>query len=195
VFPFVPGREANDDDDWRITAQALKRIHELDGIDLPRGSMHEPAIWWLQDRLDHPWVKDRRSQIAENIARLEGAITRASTKAVPYVLCHRDFGGANLLLDDGKVAAILDWEQAVVGPREHDLWIAAEGRQGEEFLVEYGARDLDLDHLEYALLARALGDMAARIRTQADRPGVDTWGFQRIARLERDLKMFRSFCA
>src|SRR5215218_7544332 len=43
-----------------------------------------------------------------------------------HVVCHRDFGGDNLLVAYGHVVAILDWEQAVWVPREHDLWIAAE---------------------------------------------------------------------
>ena len=53
VFDFVEGGTAQDDD-WRLTAQALKRVHELDGVDLPRGSMDEPDIWRLRERLHHP---------------------------------------------------------------------------------------------------------------------------------------------
>ena len=45
-----------------------------------------------------------------------------------------------------------------------------------------------------ALLARALRDLSARVATGTDRPGVDTWGFRRIASLERDLDLFRPFC-
>jgi spectinomycin phosphotransferase len=193
VFPFVQGRTA-DDDDWRLTAQALKRVHQLDGIDLPRTTMDEPAIRQLGARLDHPWIVDRADEVAGSILRLERTIERASAKVVPYVVCHRDFGGFNLLIEDGQVVAILDWGQAVLGPREHDVWMAAEGKHGESFLAEYGTRDLDIDHLEYALLARALRDMAARVLTETDRPGVDTWGYQRIARLDRDLALFRPFC-
>ena len=92
------------------------------------------------------------------------------------------------------VAAILDWEDAVIGPREHDVWIAAEGPHLEPFLAEYGAHDLDLDHLEYALLARGLRDMSARVLGEVDQPGVVTWGFDRIARVDSDLKVFREYC-
>jgi len=194
VFPFVQGRRARDDD-WLLTVRALKRVHELDGIDLPRGSMDEPEIWQLQDRLDHPWILDRRHEVADNIQRLRRTIERARAKMVRHVVCHRDLGGSNLLVDNEQVAAILDWDQAVLGPREHDLWMAAEGDRGELILAEYGARDLDLDHIEYALLARALRDMAARVLSFTDRPGVHAWGFRRIAKLDRDLAMFRPFCA
>jgi Phosphotransferase enzyme family len=110
-------------------------------------------------------------------------------------VCHRDFAGDNLLLAHGHLVAILDWEQTVAAPREHDLWTAAELPDGESFLTEYGARDLDLDHIEYALLSRALRDMAARVLTDTDEPGVDRWGFRRLVRLTRDLTLFRPFCA
>lgn len=194
VFRYVQGRPATQDD-WQLTARALKRVHETDGIDLPRTPIDEPHVWPLRDRLGHPWIKDRSREVAENIDRLERLIERAQAKPVPHVVCHADFLGQNLLVNDGQVVAILDWEQAVLGPREHDVWIAAECDHGQEFLAEYGARDLDIDHLEYALLARALRDMAARVLTNTDRAGVQTWGFRRIARLDRDLAMFRPFCA
>ncbi|MGW5364905.1 phosphotransferase [Actinopolymorpha pittospori] len=194
VFPLVHGRTA-DDGDGRLTARMLKRVHQLDGIDLPRTTMDEPLIWKLRERLDHPWITGCADEVAESIRRLERTIERARAKVVPHVVCHQDFKGSNLLIDEGQVVAILDWEQAVLGPREHDLWTARDGGVGAAFLTEYGTRDLDLDHLEYALLARALRDLAARVLTETDRPGVDTWGFQQIARLDRDLASFRPFCA
>jgi hypothetical protein len=194
VFPFIRGH-APGDDDWRVTARALRAVHETRGIDLPPDTMDEPAIWWLGDHLGHPWLDGRGDEVAASIHRLRRAIARAQAKAVPRVVCHRDFLGQNILLDRGEVAAVLDWDAVVLAPREHDLWRVAEEPRGREFLAEYGARDLDHDHLEYALLARALRDMAARVRTGTDRPGVETWGFRRIARLESDLELFRPFCA
>lgn len=196
VFPYIQGRTANHDD-WRVTARALRQVHELsDRPDLPHATLDEPEIRALGERLDHPWIVDRRDEVAAAIHRLDESIGRVRSKAVREVVCHRDFGGLNLILDeDGKVAAMLDWDQAVIGPREHDVWIAAEGPHLEPFLAEYGARDLDLDHLEYALLARALRDMAARVLDEVDRPGVATWGFDRIARLDSDLEVFRAYCS
>jgi len=193
VFPFVHGRTQTDAD-WRQTALALRRVHEVRGIELPPATLDEPEIWALRERLDHPWIKDRSDEVLDNILRLERAIERTKARDVPHVVCHRDFGGYNILLDDGRVVAILDWDHAVLGPREHDVWIAAERNDGASFLAAYGARDLDLDHIEYALLARALRDMAARVLAEEDRPGVDTWGFDRIAKLDRDLDLFRPFC-
>ena len=194
VFPYVHGH-AQRDDEWRQAAQALRSVHELHAVDLPRTTMDEPDISRLREHLSHPWLRGRSHEVAASLSRLDATTKRARAKAVRHVLCHRDFGGDNLLLAHGHVVAILDWEQAVMAPREHDLWIAAEVADGESFLTEYGARDLDLDHVEYSLLSRALRDMAARVLTDTDEPGVDKWGFQRLGRLTRDLTLFRPFCA
>jgi hypothetical protein len=195
VFPYLAGRSASNDDDWLRTARALRSVHDTTGIDLPRADLDEPEIRTLNQHLDHPWIAHRRDEVAENIHRLDATTARARESPARNVLCHRDFGGANLIVHDADTTlAIIDWDQALLAPAEHDLWIAAEGRHGKEFLTEYGAHDLDIDHLEYALLARALRDMAARVLSGVDRPGVDTWGFDRIARLDRDLAMFRPFC-
>lgn len=109
------------------------------------------------------------------------------------VLSHDDLGGHNLLLDaTGNVAAMLDWDYACVGPREHDLWMVIDEERPTEFLNTYGAGEVALsaDLLEYALLRRALADLSARVSSERDRPGVDTWGFARLARLDATLTLF-----
>ena len=124
------------------------------------------------------------------IDRLEVVVERATGVARPGVLCHTDLIGDNLLIgDDGRVVAMLDWDHAAIAPREHDVWVATEGPMAAEFLGAYGVVDLDPTHLEYALLGRAVGDLAARIGEQVDRPGIDTWGFDRWHRLEHNLDL------
>jgi aminoglycoside phosphotransferase (APT) family kinase protein len=194
VFPHVQGRTATRDGDWRATSRALRGVHEAPPVvELPGADTSEPAIRKLGGRLEHPWIVDRQDEVAAGIERLERVV--AGLKPVREVICHTDLHGWNLLLnDEGEVAAILDWDTAVIGPREHDVWVAAEDPHLAEFMDEYGADDLDLGHLEYALLARGLRDLAARVLNEVDRPGVDTWGFDRIARLDSDLDAFRPYC-
>ncbi|MFD7153147.1 phosphotransferase enzyme family protein [Kribbella sp. NPDC059898] len=143
-----------------------------------------------------PYVEGRTATWDDwpTVARLDDV--RARLKPVRDVVCHTDFHGLNVLIGaDGAVAAILDWESAVIGPREYDLWVAADGEPLVEFLDAYGADDLDANHLEFALLARGLRDLAARVMNDVDRPGVDTWGFDRIARVDSNLAIFRRYCA
>lgn len=194
VFEYVHGHTAGEGD-WDELARALQRIHSTAGVDVPRTTLAEPDIRKLKNNVDHPWVRDRRDELVAYIERLERVITRAKATTVEHVLCHQDFGGSNVLIRDGEVVAIIDWEQVVLGPREHDLWIAAEERHGEEMLRAYGAHDLNRTHLEYALLARALRDIAARLTANTDQEGVTTWGFRRLDRLSRDLALFSPFCS
>jgi aminoglycoside phosphotransferase (APT) family kinase protein len=148
----------------------------------------------LSDQLQHPWIVDRADVVAQAIARLDDV--RARLRPVREVVCHTDFHGLNVMIDEqGEVAAILDWENAVIGPREFDLWVAADGEPLVDFLDQYGATDLDLDHIEFALLARGLRDLSARVAHGVDRPGVDTWGFDRIARVDSNLDIFRPYCS
>jgi aminoglycoside phosphotransferase (APT) family kinase protein len=192
VFPYVDGRPATWDD-WAEIARAMRMLHELpvDGLGIPEANLDEPAIRFLRDNLDHPWIRDRAAEVVQMVDRLEAVIDRAgSVDATVNVLCHNDLIGDNLLIgDDGRLAAILDWDHATLGPREHDVWIATEGPRAHEFLSAYGAADLDRTHLEWALLRRAVGDLAARVREEVDRPGIETWGFDRWRRLDANLAL------
>lgn len=68
------------------------------------------AAWWLRDNLPDPPPR--------------------------LVLVHGDFRPANLLVDDGRVTALLDWEFAHVGDPAEDLgWYLAPRYRGEHFIV------------------------------------------------------------
>jgi Ser/Thr protein kinase RdoA (MazF antagonist) len=192
VFPFVRGRPATGADAPAL-ARTMRVMHDHPLVDLPRLPIEESwCLGTMRDRLDHPWIRERRAEVEAQLNRLEGAIERARARPRNDVICHTDFGDHNALVDDatGAVVAILDWDYARLAPREHDLWAAFEEPDPLAYLDAYG-RDVDLDreHLEYALLARALRDATARVAAERDREGVDTWGFDRWRRLDRNLEL------
>lgn len=194
VFPFVPGRHASDLDS-AVVASALRHVHltPFEGLDLPTRSLADERLDDLRSNLDHPWIRDRASELSAWLDRFDSVASRAVAVTAPVVLSHDDLGGHNLLLDEsGNVAAMLDWDYACVGPREHDLWMVIDEQRPSEFLHAYGASEFALSSelLEYALLRRALGDLSARVCDELDRPGVDTWGFARLARLDATLALF-----
>ena len=191
VYPYVRGRAATWAD-WAEIARVMRRMHDIDVecLDAPCAELDRSGIELLRARLDHPWIRDRRDEVTRMVDRLEAVIELASRVTRPGVLCHNDLIGDNLLIgDDGRVVAMLDWDHAEIAPCEHDVWIATEGPNAAEFLRAYGAVDLNATHLEYALLRRAVGDLAARIGDEVDRPGIDTWGFDRWRNLQRNLDL------
>lgn len=191
LFPFVRGRPARESDELSL-ARAMRRMHDHPLIDLPRLPIEEAWIDANRGLVDHPWLRDRRAEVVEQLERLDDVIERARHTPRPDVVCHTDFGAHNVLIDDptGEVVAILDWDFARLAPREHDLWAAFDEPDPRAYLDAYG-RDVELDraHLEYALLARGVRDAFARVASETDRLGVDTWGFARWRRVDSDLAL------
>lgn len=194
LFPLIDGQQATWGDAEPI-ARAMRAVHEITDLDLPQTDMDEWCIEALRDRRDHPWIGDRRDEVMANVDRLEAVIERARTIEVLHVVCHHDVLPHNVLVDGGgRVAALLDWGHAMLAPREHDLFAALCGTEAVRFLHAYGARGLDLTHLEYARLARSLRDLAVRIVNEVDREGINTWGFDGLRRVDADLALARPFC-
>jgi len=194
VFPYVHGRHATDDDGAEV-ARLLRQVHDLptDRLVLPVPPLCDGPLGLLRTRLSHPWIADRTDELVAWLDRFESVLARARATTVPNVLSHDDLDGANVLIgDDGTVVAALDWDWARLGPREHDLWTVIDHADPRPFLDAYGAGGVELDrtHLELGLLRRALGDLAARVVDGVDRPGVATWGFDRLARVDATLARF-----
>ena len=194
VFPYVHGRHATNEDCVEV-ARLLRRVHDLstDRLVLPSTPLTSEPLDLLRPRLAHPWVADRAHELIPWLDRFGSVLTRARATTVPCVLSHDDLDGANVLIGgDGTVVAALDWDWARLGPREHDLWTVIDHENPRRFLDAYrtGEVDLDATHLEFGLLRRALGDLAARVVEGVDRPGVGTWGFDRLARVDDTLAHF-----
>ena len=77
----------------------------------------------------------RKDAILRYLDRLHALATRARMLDPPMVLCHTDIHSFNLLVNDTGVY-ILDWEGAMIAPREHDLFMFT-GEHFALFLAEY----------------------------------------------------------
>jgi aminoglycoside phosphotransferase (APT) family kinase protein len=190
VYPFVRGHRALDNPE--VLGRTLRQVHSIMDVNLPRATMDESCVEFLRSHLDHPWIADRRDRVAASVDRLEAVIDRARRTQLPHVLVHHDLYGDNVLVDEtGVVIAILDWDHAALAPREHDLWLLVDEQRSNGLLAAYGATDLDTTHLEYAMLARALRDLTARVSIEVDRPGIEQWGFRRLDRVDDVLDELR----
>jgi len=87
---------------------------------------------------------------------------RGSNK--PMVVCHTDLHGANLMGDDRGNLYILDWENALIAPPEHDMiFFAGEPNFWEVFWPHYHQQfqdaSLDPEILRFYFYRRALEDI------------------------------------
>ena len=87
----------------------------------------------------------------------------------PLVLCHADIHTNNVLIDDNGRLWIVDWDEAMLAPRERDLMFVIGGihesfvndRQERLFLDGYGTFAASPAGLAYYRYAWALGDIGS----------------------------------
>lgn len=107
----------------------------------------------------------KRDQVWRYLGRLRELQARVKTADRPMVVCHTDLHGENLMMDEEGTLYILDWENAMVAPPEHDLFFfAGHDSFWEVFLPhyerEFGPARLDLDMLGFYYYRRGLEDIS-----------------------------------
>ena len=126
-------------------------------------------------------VGPRAVELRAGIDRLtdlrDGARTRGRRQVAEDVLCHTDLWGSNLLLADDGTLHVLDWDGALLGPPEHDLFMfAGTGFFPAErlgwFLDRYEAAfrpvGLSADLLGFYLYRRSFEDLADFVHDLAE---------------------------
>lgn len=144
VWPFVDGEWADDDDAGQCSQAAvlLARLHlalrDADCGPRPPKSSPSAQVSELRDRALDDWLE--------------------------RFFCHRqhqglhgDFYAGNLLARDGRIVAVLDWDEALVGPVEQELAWAAWEWGGGLWADEFS------EVLEFADAYRCAGGLAAAL--------------------------------
>lgn len=81
-------------------------------------------------------------------------------KKEDFVIVHRDPICANLILDKNNQINIIDWDDPIFGPVEHDIWFYLEGHQS--FLPTYREIyniDINFKVIEFNIYKRLLADI------------------------------------
>lgn len=122
-------------------------------------------------------IAPRARELRVAVGRLEGLRDLASVRDSDEVLCHTDIWGSNLLLDNDGTLHLLDWNGALIGPPEHDLFMFAgtdffpADRFGW-FLDRYEAAfrhvRLDADTFGFYFYRRNLEDLAGFVGSIAE---------------------------
>lgn len=128
----------------------------------------------LVDALRVDWLASA-DRIAAVLDRADRLGARLRGRPAELVVCHADPHLGNVLLD-GDHVWLIDWDDAVLAPRERDLMFVLGGvlpfqpvteREWAEFRAGYGPVEPDADRLAYHRCVRALedlGELAEQVR-------------------------------
>lgn len=156
IYKWLPGKSINlltltDQDKEQLAFDLAKFLKDLQAINDVKGPEPGQHNWW---RGDHVSVYDKgaREQIAElaeiidtskALALWDQACATRWNKAPIWI--HGDFAIGNILLDGGKLSAVIDFGGAAVGDPACDLviaWTYLSGKARETFISKM---DMDQD--------------------------------------------------
>ena len=156
--------------DWaERLASVLSRIHEVrlegDDVDLfPHGAGHD-----VERLQEHP-EEILKHDLGEELLRRRVLLGQRDIPTDP-VFSHTDFWPGNTLWDDGKLTAVIDWEEPATGDREMDVAYCAldirylgMDRVADHFIKSYreesGQSLPNLAHWESVGLCRPMPDIS-----------------------------------
>jgi spectinomycin phosphotransferase len=103
------------------------------------------------------------------LEQADGLGRELRTRHAPSVVCHGDPHLGNVLIGPDERVWLIDWDDAVLAPRERDFMFVIGGvlafapvspEEQSWFFDGYGAADIDPDRLAYYRCTRALEDLA-----------------------------------
>ena len=174
---------------WRELGAAVRRTHSLpptaELAELAGREWFRPSRRALLPALEAEVARtDPADPVAGALARfwtarrdlIDALVDRADRlgrelAGEPFrpVLCHGDLHTWNVLVDADQHLWIVDWDEAVLAPRERDLFFVVGGighglvrpRDTDSFLQGYGETGIDPRRLAYYRTAWAVQDIAA----------------------------------
>ncbi len=209
LYPFIDGHTGTEmsltEDQWVAFGAAVKRIHSTpltpdmlhvleresfapkwDGVvrdwKAVRRLDDHIAATTFADPIEHKLAafwRARASEIGALVDRAEELGKRLHRTAPPLVLCHADLHTWNVLIDTEHRLWIVDWDEAVLAPKERDLMFVAGGisrslvgpRAEELFFHGYGEVEIEplaLAYYRYAWAVQDIGGYAEQVFSRPD---------------------------
>ncbi len=192
LYPFVEGHDGRDgalsDRQWRELGAALRAVHASRlPSDLARRTPRETysprwrailkaALAHSKDsRCDDPaaarlaaLLMAKRGEIERIVGHAERLAVSLRRRPRPFVLCHTDIHALNVILGADDSLFIVDWDNPLLAPKEHDLMFmddsSDEGMwhnpKEELFYQGYGRAEVDPVALAYYQAERVVVDIA-----------------------------------
>jgi spectinomycin phosphotransferase len=192
VYPFIEGQNGfNRDltqDQWMMLGQTLRQVHEIEVPFIMQNQIRREAYstTWrnaVRSILHHIEAEPHNDEIALDLVRfmkknkvmIQRLVNRAEQLSekieklsVPFVLCHADIHGGNVLIDEKNSIYIVDWDEPMMAPKERDLMFIGGGvanvwnkpNEEEFFYKGYGATEINRIILAYYRHERIVEDIA-----------------------------------
>jgi len=192
LYPFVEGHDGIhaelSERQWRDLGAALRAVH---ASRLPpelarctpretysprwRGTVRAALVHSKDSRYDDPaaarlaaLLKAKRGEIGCIVGQAERLAVPLRRHPRPFVLCHTDIHAANVLLGADDSLLIVDWDNPLLAPKEHDLMFmdndSGEGMwcnpREDLFYQGYGQTEVDPVALAYYQAERVVVDVA-----------------------------------
>ncbi len=192
VYPFVDGQDGFNknltEDQWIKLGKALKQIHDLEVPTSIQKQIRQEtysAKWRevvrsIYTHIDadpigdeialklHKFMKKNMPDIHRLVDRAEQLGEKLQNSSLPFVLCHSDIHGGNVLLDNNSQIYIVDWDEPIMAPKERDLMFIGGGvgnvwnqpLEEQFFYKGYGKTEMDITALTYYRHERIVEDIA-----------------------------------
>ena len=194
LYPFVAGVDGYQAEiseaQWVALGAALKRLHSVRlppaiRRALPREDYSPRYRQRVQaflgraqgSRFDDPLAAElaallsaQAGPIQQLLAAAEALARQLPSQVRPLALCHGDIHNGNVLLSGATTLHIVDWDTALLAPKERDLMFVGSGllgRQGKEaeeaawFYQGYGPAQIDAAVVAYYRCERVVQDIDA----------------------------------
>jgi spectinomycin phosphotransferase len=190
VYPFIEGKDGFSrelsEKQWIKLGHALKRIHQIAVPTELRNKIRNEtySAKWRQivrsfyeaeqptsdDAALKLWkfMQEHRQKIRRLVDRAEELGQKLMHESHPFVLCHSDIHGGNVLLEGEATIYIVDWDDPIMAPKERDLMFIGGGvanvwnKPHEEklFYNGYGKTEVNPELLSYYRHERIVEDIA-----------------------------------
>jgi spectinomycin phosphotransferase len=150
------------------------------------------GIQRLKEVIHHQ--KDHLHYYLEKLRKLQNQVKSSEN---PMVVCHTDLHGGNLMLDDQGTLYLLDWENAMIAPREQDMIFFTKNRQvwqtfWQIYRVQFDQVSINADMLRFYHYRRGLEDVAGFVFRIMAGDGTDERDLDDLKWLESSLEELKN---
>lgn len=192
VYPFITGENGFSrnltNKQWITLGKAMRQVHEM-AIPLSlqnqiRREAYSPK-WRDVVRSFYPtiegdpfgdnialklfkFMKENKTVIQRLVDRADMLKSKIQEQSPPFVLCHSDIHGGNVLIDNTDHLYIVDWDEPIMAPKERDLMFIGGGvanvwnkpHEIDLFYQGYGKTEVNKTILAYYRHERIVEDIA-----------------------------------